>query len=210
MSFFIRTLRASAIGLLATVTVSTTAFAATVGSAATGSFSVGGFVMNGGEAMVDVSHSAYTNDPTDPASSWVWDTTASQSVKTTNTFVWTFDLTGFDATTAAISGVWGVDNYGFVELNGFTIGSIDFGVSAFSTMHDVADGSATPAFSDGMNTLTFFATNGYPNKDLNPGPGAFRASVTVTADTLSPVPLPAAGWLLLGGLGGLVALRRTA
>ena len=30
----------------------------------------------------------------------------------------------------------------------------------------------------------------------------------VTAIAVSPVPLPAAGWLLLGGLGGLVAMRR--
>jgi hypothetical protein len=30
------------------------------------------------------------------------------------------------------------------------------------------------------------------------------------APTISPVPLPAAGWMLLAGLGGIVALRRRA
>jgi len=36
----------------------------------------------------------------------------------------------------------------------------------------------------------------------------YNAALPVLAGTISPVPLPAAGWLLLTGLGGLVALRK--
>jgi len=38
---------------------------------------------------------------------------------------------------------------------------------------------------------------------LNAGPNSYLSGISATA-----VPLPAAGWLLLGGLGGMVALKR--
>ena len=39
-------------------------------------------------------------------------------------------------------------------------------------------------------------------------PRNYNAALPVLAGTISPVPLPAAGWLLLTGLGGLAAIRR--
>lgn len=43
-----------------------------------------------------------------------------------------------------------------------------------------------------------------------PTPGVATQSVQIaTNSNPSPVPLPAAGWMLLAGLGGIVALRRS-
>lgn len=70
---------------------------------------------------------------------------------------------------------------------------------------------------------TFLATNGcrfqFSNLDLtgaliNTGAKIQHVSGSTTefasfeASTVAPIPLPAAGWLLLGGLGGLAAMRR--
>ncbi|WP_162798596.1 VPLPA-CTERM sorting domain-containing protein [Sulfitobacter sp. SK012] len=200
-----------AAGLLAISAVaSTSAMAATVGTAATGSGSVGGFVMNGGQAMVDVSNGAYTSVPgdTSPESTWVWDTAANQ-IEQTNTFVWTFDLSGYDSSTAVLSGLWGVDNYGTASLNGSLISQIDFGFAAFEfPLAAVVGATSTPVFLAGMNELSFSVTNGFQvQTTANAGPGAFRAGVEVTAE-LTPVPLPAALPLLLAGLGGLGMMRR--
>lgn len=209
MNKILKTTKTLALGAVATAFLASAAYAATVGSAATGSTSVGGFVMNGGQAMVDVSNGAYTSVPgdTSPESTWVWNEAGGQSDNITNTFVWTFDLTGYDLTTAVLAGLWGVDNFGTASLNGNVIGAIDFGTAAFNTLDVVADGTGTPVFLAGINTLSFSATNGYPSGSGDPGPGAFRTGVTVTAD-VSPVPLPAAGLLLIGALGGLGVMRR--
>lgn len=209
MKKILNAVKTIALSAVATAIIASSASAATVGSAATGSTSVGGFVMNGGQAMIDVSNGAYTSVPgdTSPPSTWVWDEAGSQSVNTTNTFVWTFDLTGFDMSTAALTGLWGVDNFGTASLNGTVIGTIDFGFPAFQTLDAVADGTNTPIFVAGTNTLSFSATNGFQTGSGNPGPGAFRAGVTVTAD-VAPVPLPATGLLLAGALGGIGFMRR--
>jgi hypothetical protein len=39
-------------------------------------------------------------------------------------------------------------------------------------------------------------------------PGAALVSITVDDPTLAPIPLPAAAWLLMGGLGALGAVAR--
>jgi hypothetical protein len=169
--------------------------AATVAVGGTGTGGAGGFTDPAG--TVDTNNGAYTQQVTTPASNWVWvENPASEFI--TYDFTFTFDLTGFDASTASLEGLWGVDNSGTVDLNGTEVSFLDFGYPAFQTLTAFTDAGAT--FLDGINTLTFHATN-------EGGPGAFRASVSVEA---APVPLPASLPLLGAALAGLgyAATRR--
>ncbi|GAB4523781.1 MAG: hypothetical protein Tsb0019_25740 [Roseibium sp.] len=174
-----------------------TANAATVSNV--GTFAGGtDFVSSGGGALVSSLHPSYV--PNSATSEWVWDANLALSPVT---FTHTFDLTGFDFTTASLSGIWGVDNYGSAFLNGNLISSIAFGTSAFKTLTAYGAGSG---FVAGVNTLTFEVVN---TGTYTPGsnPAAFRAEALVTA---AVVPLPAALPLLAGGLGllGLAGWRR--
>lgn len=49
---------------------------------------------------------------------------------------------------------------------------------------------------------TFLTAEGQRNDAV------LRASFTANPITVNPVPLPAAGWMLLAGFGGLAALKR--
>lgn len=185
-----------AAGLLAiSVTVSHAATVTDVGTAA-GSAD---FVSSGGGAITDYLHPAYL--PNSSTSAWVWDENPTLS---SVTFTHSFDLTGFDYTTASLSGLWGADNVGTAYLNGTAISSISFGRDAFLMLTAF---SATQGFFAGINTLSFTVINTGVWSHRNPA--AFRAEALVTADlSPSPVPIPASGFLLLAGLGAIAGLRR--
>ncbi len=98
------------------------------------------------------------------SSAWSWveaDGTAAYNLP--YTFRLTFDLTGFDPSTATIAGQWAVDNEGLILLNGTNAG-IGTGVlslsgidsSHFETFHDFA---LTNGFRSGTNTLDFMVTD---------------------------------------------------
>ena len=53
-----------------------------------------------------------------------------------------------------------------------------------------------------------FLQGGSPSNQFFSGEGGTNSADVQAVFTVAPVPLPAAGWLLLGGLGGLAALRR--
>lgn len=174
-------------------------FAASVSQAATisdvGTFAGGtDFVSSGGGAIISSFHPAYL--PNSATSEWVWDADLALSPVT---FTHTFDLTGYDHSTASLSGLWGVDNIGTAYLNGTAISSIPFGYPAFQTL--TAYGAAS-GFVAGVNTLAFHVENTGDYYSSNPA--AFRAEVLVTA----AIPLPAGVLLLLSGLGAFAALGR--
>lgn len=161
------------------------------------------FVSSAGGAIVGSNNAAYAAE--DAFSNWVWDLNPNASPVT---FTVDFDLSGYNASTASLSGLWGVDNYGSAYLNGTLISTILFGLPAFATLTAYSDIGAS--FNAGINHLTFVTVNGYVLPDVgDPGPAAFRATVNVTAD-VAPVPLPAGLPLLAGALGllGLGAARR--
>lgn len=68
----------------------------------------------------------------------------------------------------------------------------DFGITGFGTVSDFT--VAGSIFRDGTTPGT---QNARPRLDLRMG----------TAE-MAPIPLPAAGWMLLAGIGGLAAARR--
>jgi len=193
MSFSYKTIALAAVLSLSALAANS----ATVAIGGTGSTGAGGF--NSPAGTVDTNDGAYTQVATTPTSNWVWVNSPLVEYGTL-LFTFTFDLTGYNLGSASLAGLWGVDNSGYVDLNGTTVSTLAFGYSAFTQMNAFSDAGAT--FLAGINTLTFHATN-------QGGPGAFRASVSVQADALpSAVPLPAGLPLLATGMAGLAALRR--
>ena len=116
------------------------------------------------------------------------------------TYRTTFDLTGFNPSTAAITGSWTTDNNGLnILINGTSLG-FTTPFTAFSSGFFAF--SVTSSFVSGVNTLDFVVNNGG-------GPTALRIQATGTADPLSTaVPEPATAILVALGLAGLVVAHR--
>jgi len=115
-------------------------------------------------------------------------------------FTFSFSLTGFDVLTAELTGLWGVDNVGSVFLNGQMISSLSGVVTGnFNVLHTLSAGPGSTAFFAGLNVLSFDVEN-------RGGPGAFRASVAVTADA-KPVPEPTTLAIFALGIMGLASRR---
>ena len=100
---------------------------------------------------------------------------------------------------------------------------------------DVEQNTSVTLFNDGAVVATLFADSADTNNSVTPnlfttvdfggqvgnsfaidfngrsgGLGEFVASSTVSNNAPAPVPLPAAGWMLLAGVGGLFGVRRKA
>ena len=145
----------------------------------TGTNGAGNIVLTNG-TVVDTNNNAYFQGATTPASNWVWDSEQSNGENNQLIFTFSFSLDGYDVTTASLSGLWGIDNVGTVLLNGNLLSSLpDVVVENFNTLHAFSAGPGSSAFVSGLNVLTFDVGN-------RGGPGAFRASVEVTAEVSTP------------------------
>lgn len=188
---------AAGLGLL----FSGVASADVVASAGTGGLNASDFVLVGGTNLVNANNSAYDQSITSPMSTWVWDARGSNSI----TVQYSVDLTGFDASSATLSGLWGVDNIGTVSLNGTEFASLTANdSSSYSSLSALAAGAGL--FDAGLNVIEFVLSD-------TGGPQAFRAAFTIEADAATAaVPLPAALPLFGAGLGlfGMVRGRRRA
>jgi hypothetical protein len=135
-------------------------------------------------------HRAYSSEGGD--SKWISvDSNGGNSTTNLTAYLFStsFDLTGYDSSTAMITGLWGIDNYGAIWLNDNDTGnSLSYGFPAFKEMHEF---SISDFFIDGVNTLTVELTNGYDNNaGRDPGPMAIRFdNLQLTAN---PVPAPKA------------------
>jgi hypothetical protein len=122
----------------------------------------------------------------------------------------TFDLTGFDPATAQLTGLWGVDNYGYIYLNGvITANDIDpsdpngfQSLHAFSIINDAANGLF---FLPGVNTIDFRVD------DVGESTALRVDNFAGTAELAAPggVPEPATWLTMVAGFGLVGAgLRR--
>lgn len=116
---------------------------------------------------------------------------------------------------------WGISGLGAFKMISFLLTDVDdVGLPGFgiSVAGDATGATATPYFagkqSNGKITLVTMSFDDYVSNltvslfsDAGDGFG-FDDAVLAGTRAPSPVPLPAAGLLLLGGLGGLAALRR--
>lgn len=138
-------------------------------------------------------HPAYIAN--DANSRWV--SLAGNGTPGNNTTVYrlTFDLTGLDAATAAISGSWGADNFGSILLNGSTTGNALTGIK-YENFNALTNFTIGSGFVAGLNTLDFSVVDGG-------APTAFRVDnlVGTAAAVSGAVPEPATWAMMMLGFG---------
>lgn len=195
-------------GLLVAVTFSflplaPSAAAATAAQGATLSDGTGGIVLTNGNPLALQANGLYSAEATTPFSEWVWDATGTTQGQTLS-FQFFFDLSGYDTSTASLTGLWGIDNAGEVFLNGNLISSLpdQTALSNFTSLTALLVSAGSSFFLPTANVLVFSVFNNAP-------PAAFRAAVTVSADAAA-VPIPAALPLFAAGLSamGFMGWRR--
>ena len=142
----------------------------------------------------------------DATSSWLTPTdnqarTFDASSNGIYTWSTTFNLTGFDATTASLTGRFAADNSAIAYLNGVQIGTSG-GFSSWSSF------SAASNFNAGLNTLSFVVTN---LRQAGSNPTGLRVEF-LSSDVTAVTPVPEADTyaMMFAGLGlmGLIARRK--
>lgn len=158
---------------------------------------------NGNANAVVMSILPSTYVPNNSTSKWVWQAANGQPTNVTRTFRTTFDLTGYDPSTAVITGLWGTDNAGDdILINGASTGNTSPTFTRFTPF------TISSGFVSGINTLDFVV------RDVGVISGFRVAAISGEADLRDPnvVPEPAgiAIWSLLGMAAmGLVRRRRS-
>ena len=106
-----------------------------------------------------------------------------------------------DTAAASLSGSWGIDDSGFISLNGHQLDAQ--GCCGFP--HTVGD-SVVSDFNAGLNTLSIVMTGSDDFLEAV----RFEGAVTGDGATFSATPEPATVLLVLGAISGCAARRRRA
>jgi len=116
-------------------------------------------------------------------------------------YKWTidFNLKGYSANTASFSGRFSADNSAVAYLNGHEIGH----AGGYTDWYTFVADSNLGLFVKGTNELQFVVTN-YHQRAGNPT----GLRVEFADSNVSAVPIPAAIWLFVSALSGLLAITR--
>lgn len=152
--------------------------------------------------VTDVRPNYIANNPT---SGWIWQNSNGQPTNVTRSFSTTFDLTGFDPSTALITGNWAADNLGLdILINGLSTGQqalVKSPPSSLNPFQFFTPFTINTGFNPGLNTITFVV------QDRGVVAGFRVGEISGTADRVStPVPEPASilGVLAVFVLGSTV------
>jgi hypothetical protein len=131
-----------------------------------------------------------------PGSAWIGPNSGELSTLAGNySYILTFDLLGFDSSTAVISGLWASDNSSRILLNGIDTGNFRDRTGFLSMKFFTISTDFLPR----SNTLEFIVNN------ESSGPtGLVVANLAGTAE----VPIPGAIWLLGTSLIVLLGIKR--
>lgn len=127
---------------------------------------------------------------------------ASGSLYSPTTYELTFDLTGFDASAAVLSGIWGVDNYGNILLNGVApigTGTFSLAGTVYPNFNDMHAFTINGGFLSGFNKLQVQVVD-------TGNPSAFNVSALLGSAT--PIPEPSTSVLLGIGVFAIALLCR--
>lgn len=130
-----------------------------------------------------------------------------------------FGLTGWEfiARDNDLDGTDSGNMAAFTVTGSLTSGFLTLAASLYDTYSSIAvvlksGGGLNPefwvAYKIAADTTKVDYQSIFLNKKLEVGEISHISVYGVPGDTPSPVPLPAAGWLMIAGLGGLAALRR--
>lgn len=123
-----------------------------------------------------------------------WISSSADNAGISGIYTTTFDLAGFDHTTANVFGLVAYDDDLVIYLNGSKVYENLENAWSAPRSFSIAD-----KFVSGLNTLSFYVAN------TGGGPTGLNVALRGTA---SPVPIPGAVWMLGTGLLALLGVRR--